>query len=108
MPPIKVRSFIYEKPASQDSEHSEMMMPNGDETVSMAYILIQSSPQKTLEVRKKLTRLKAVTEAYTLLNEYDLLAKVNYTGDSDEEAFLREVSIMDGILRVETLRINRD
>jgi len=74
----------------------------------MAYILIQSSPQKTLEVRSKVKHLKGVTEAYTLLDEYDLLAKVNYASDSEEEAFLREISIMDGILSVETLRVGRN
>jgi hypothetical protein len=73
--------------------------------MSLAYLLIHSAPNKTLELCKSLKLVNGVVETYTLLNGCDLLAKLEWgqdelTGDN----IIERISHLDGIIRMRALR----
>lgn len=71
-----------------------------------AYILIQSVPNKTLELCTSLKQVKGVVETYTLLNECDFLAKLEWGQDElVGEKIIERISQIDGILKIKALRI---
>ena len=71
-----------------------------------AFLLIHSVPNKTLELCKLLKSVKGVTETYTLFNEGDLLAKLEWGKDEPaDEGLIDTISRLEGIITIQALRI---
>ena len=76
--------------------------------VTLAFVLIHSTSSSTRELCDRVKELEGVTETYAMLDNYDLMAKLEPRGDIrvlDET--IGAISRLDGILRVRTL-ISRD
>jgi len=73
--------------------------------MTISYLLIHTSLKKIPEVRKKLKKIGGVLEIYALLNEYDILAKVDYSNILREEDFIRKLEEINGIIKIERLKV---
>jgi len=71
----------------------------------LAYLLIHSVPNKTLDLCMSLKHVNGVVETYTLLNGGDLLAKLEWGQDEMMgESIIESISHLDGIIRIRALR----
>lgn len=70
----------------------------------LAYLLIHSAPNKTLELCSSLKHVNGVVETYTLLNGGDLLAKLEWSQEEIiGESIIEHISHLDGIIRIRAL-----
>lgn len=71
-----------------------------------AFVLIHSVPNKTLELCKRLKSVRGVIETYTLFNEGDLLAKLEWGKDEPtDDSIIESISHLEGIITIQALRI---
>lgn len=73
--------------------------------MAISYLLIHTSLNKAPEVRKKLKKMQGIIEIYALLNEYDILAKVDHSSISREEDFIKKLRGINGVIKIERLKV---
>jgi DNA-binding Lrp family transcriptional regulator len=52
------------------------LVPRGESSVAIGFVLISTAPAKEHEVYTELLRVKGIVELHPLFGEYDLIAKV--------------------------------
>ncbi len=70
----------------------------------LAYILINTTHDRTRIVSKKLSQIEGIQEVEEVYGEYDIIAKIVVNNlDELREVIYNKIRVIDGILRTETL-----
>ena len=75
--------------------------------MSMAYVMINTVPDKMEEVLKEIREIEGIEEAYMLYGVYDIIAEVRVGTIKELLGTILKIRILEHILSTLTLRVVR-